>query len=59
MFTQTHRGSAYHPQTGGASERMIKMVSQCLRFHVELNQKGKVRALMFAADEEVDEEWST
>ena len=37
--------SAYHPQTDGASERTNKTVNQCLRFHVERNQKGWVRAL--------------
>ena len=36
---------AYHPQTDGASERTNKIVNQCLRFHVERNQKGRVRAL--------------
>lgn len=37
--------SSYHPQTDGASERTNKTVNQCIRFHVERNQKGWVRAL--------------
>ena len=37
--------SAYHPQSNGASERTNKTVNQCIRFHVERNQKGWVRAL--------------
>ena len=37
--------TAYHPQTDGASERTNKTVEQCLRFHVERNQKGWKRAL--------------
>ena len=37
--------TAYHPQTDGASERTNKTVNQCLRFHVERNQKGWVKAL--------------
>ena len=37
--------SAYHPQTDGASERTNKTVVQMLRFHVERNQTGWVRAL--------------
>ena len=37
--------TAYHPQTDGASERSNKMVVQALRFHVEHNQTGWVRAL--------------
>ena len=37
--------SSYHPQSNGASERTNKTVNQCLRFHVERNQKGWVRAL--------------
>jgi hypothetical protein len=41
-----HRASsAYHPQTDGASERTNKTVIQTIRFHVERNQKGWVRAL--------------
>ena len=35
----------YHPQSNGASERTNKTVNQCIRFHVERNQKGWVRAL--------------
>lgn len=37
--------TSYHPQTDGLSERSNKTVIQCLRFHVERNQKGWVRAL--------------
>jgi hypothetical protein len=37
--------SSYHPQSNGVSKRMNKTVNQCLRFHVERNQKGWVRAL--------------
>jgi hypothetical protein len=37
--------SAYHPETDGLSERSNKTITQCLRFHVERNQKGWVRAL--------------
>ena len=37
--------TSYHPQTDGASERSNKTVIQCLRFHVERNQKGWVKAL--------------
>jgi hypothetical protein len=37
--------TAYHPQTDGSSECSNKTVVQCLRFHVERNQKGWVRAL--------------
>ena len=37
--------SSYHPESNGASERTNKTVNQCLRFHVERNQKGWVRAL--------------
>ena len=37
--------TSYHPQSNGVSERTNKTVNQCLRFHVERNQKGWVRAL--------------
>ena len=37
--------TSFHPQSNGASERTNKTVNQCLRFHVERNQKGWVRAL--------------
>jgi hypothetical protein len=37
--------TAYHPQTDGASERTNKTLNQCIRFHVQCNQKGWVRAL--------------
>jgi hypothetical protein len=37
--------TAYHPQTDGASERSNKTVIQALRFHVERNQRGWVKAL--------------
>lgn len=37
--------SAYHPETDGSSERSNKSVVQCLRYHVERNQTGWVKAL--------------
>jgi hypothetical protein len=37
--------TAWHPETDGASERTNKTVNQALRFHVERNQTGWVRAL--------------
>lgn len=37
--------SAYHPETDGSSERTNKTVIQCIRFAVERDQKGWVRAL--------------
>ncbi len=37
--------SAYHPESDGASECTNKMLVQMLRFHVERNQTGWVRAL--------------
>jgi len=37
--------TAYHPQTDGTSERSNKTVNQALRYHVERNQCGWVRAL--------------
>lgn len=41
-----HRASsAYHPQTDGASERTNKTVNQVIRFHMERNQTGWLRAL--------------
>ena len=36
---------AYHPETDGTSECTNKTVNQCLRFHVERNQKGWKKAL--------------
>jgi len=38
--------TSYHPQTDGASEHSNKTVIQCLRFHVEQNQKGWAKALL-------------
>jgi hypothetical protein len=35
----------YHPETDGSSERSNKTVIQSIRFHVECNQQGWVRAL--------------
>ena len=32
--------TAYHPQTDGTSERTNKTINQCLRYHIERNQKG-------------------
>jgi hypothetical protein len=37
--------TAYHPETDGSSERTNKTVNQALRYHVEQNQLGWVRAL--------------
>jgi hypothetical protein len=37
--------SSFHPESNGASERTNKSVIQCIRFHVERNQKGWVKAL--------------
>jgi hypothetical protein len=37
--------SAYHPETDGSSECSNKTVIQCLRYHVERNQTGWVKAL--------------
>jgi hypothetical protein len=34
-----------HPQSDGSSERTNRTVNQCLRFHVERNQKNWVKAL--------------
>ena len=36
---------AYHPETDGLSERTNKTINQCLRFHMDWQQKGWVRAL--------------
>jgi hypothetical protein len=43
--TKVKLSTAYHPQTDGASERTNKMVNQMLRYHVERNQSGWVKAL--------------
>lgn len=37
--------TSYHPQTDGSSERSNKTVEQCVRFHVERNQKGWAKSL--------------
>ena len=37
--------TAYHPQTDGSSECSNKTVNQCLRYHVQWNQKGWAAAL--------------
>jgi len=37
--------TAYHPETDGSSERTNKTVIQALRYHVEWNQQGWVKAL--------------
>ena len=37
--------TAYHPETDGSSERSNKTIIQSIRFHVERNQQGWVRAL--------------
>jgi hypothetical protein len=43
--TKLKMSTAYHPETDGASERTNKTVNQCLRFFVERNQRGWVKAL--------------
>jgi Chromo (CHRromatin Organisation MOdifier) domain len=43
--TKLKMSTAYHPETDGSSERTNKTVNQCLRFFVECNQRGWVRAL--------------
>jgi hypothetical protein len=37
--------TAYHPETDGSSERSNKTINQSLRYYVERNQKGWVKAL--------------
>ena len=37
--------TAYHPETDSASERTNKMIIQCIRFAVERDQQGWVKAL--------------
>lgn len=37
--------TSFHPETDGSSERSNRTVIQSLRYHVERNQKGWVRAL--------------
>jgi len=37
--------TAYHPQTDGSSKGSNKTINQCLRLHVQQNQKGWVTAL--------------
>lgn len=37
--------TAFHPQTDGASERTNKTVVEAIRFHVDRDQKGWVKAL--------------
>jgi len=43
--TKIKMSTVYHPQMDGASECTNKTVNQMLRFHVERNQLGWVRAL--------------
>ena len=43
--TKIKMSLSYHPETDGASERTNKTVNQMLRYHVEHNQLGWVRAL--------------
>ena len=42
---QLKLSTAYHPQTDGTSERTNKTMNQCIRFHVERNQKGWAKLL--------------
>lgn len=37
--------SSYHPESDGSSERSNKTMNQAVRYHIERNQKGWVRAL--------------
>jgi hypothetical protein len=37
--------SAFHPQTNSTSERTNKTINQAIRYHVQWNQKGWVKAL--------------
>lgn len=37
--------TAFHPQMDSSSEHTNKTLNQCIRFHVECNQKGWVCAL--------------
>jgi hypothetical protein len=37
--------SAFHPETDGSSERTNKTFNQCVRYYVERNQRGWVRAI--------------
>ena len=37
--------SSFHPQSNGTSKKTNKTINQCIRFHVERNQKGWVRTL--------------
>lgn len=37
--------TAFHPETDGASERTNKTIIQCIRFHVDRDQKGWVKSL--------------
>jgi hypothetical protein len=38
--------SSYHPQMDGSSEHSNKTINQSIRYHVQHNQKGWVRALL-------------
>ena len=37
--------TAYHPETDGSSEHSNKTINQSIRYHVQRNQMGWVRAL--------------
>jgi hypothetical protein len=37
--------TAYHPETDGSSERTNKTITQAIRYHVDVNQKGWVKTL--------------
>lgn len=43
--TKVKMSSSFHPETDGASERTNKTINQLLRYHVERNQTGWVKAL--------------
>ena len=37
--------TSYHPQSDGSSERTNKTITQMIRYHVDINQKGWVKTL--------------
>jgi hypothetical protein len=43
--TKIKMSSSFYPETDGASKRTNKTINQLLRYHVERNQKGWVKAL--------------
>src|SRR5207244_1384308 len=45
MGVSLKMSTAFHPETDGSSERTNKTINQCLRYHVQRNQKGWVKSL--------------